>query len=602
MASAVNGLMTYSWAPAASAFTIWVCSLSEVTIMIVTCRQAGLERTAETNCSPSITGMFQSTQARSGTQPPSRTSRPSRPWPACCTSYPRPSRAALTIRRMARESSITSARTSVPLQRAVGGAAADDDPLPGVVDAEGGFSSAEEEPTVGPHEGADPAEDRLLGRQVEVDEDVAQVDHVERTHPRQRGGQVALARGHHAPQRRVDLPLGARPGEVPDEHRRRQPAVDLELAELPGPRPLDHLAGEVGRGDGDPARGVGQRVLEEHRDRVRLLPAGAGRRPDLQPLGRAAGRQQGGQHRRGEGGERVAVPEPRRLVRGQRLDDPAGRLRAGPGADRVDQLADVGQAHGAGDGQQPRLHQVLLARSEHDRALPVHQLAHPVEARRSEGHRRPPAGAVAAARAGETVGPVMRRVIASATRSSGSTSSAKPAVATAPGLPHTTEVAWSWTTTAPPASRMRPAPRRPSEPMPVSTTPRTAPSKVSTAERNSGSTAGRQKFSGGAWSRAVNRPRPFLRIRRWWSPGARCTVPGASGVPSTASTTVSGQSRSSRWANWRGDTRRARWHGRARARPVVTGRPVSALIFGVSCSRTLSIDWATLPTLAGLVT
>ena len=32
------------------------------------------------------------------------------------------------------------------------------------------------------------------------------------------------------------------------------------------------------------------------------------------------------------------------------------------------------------------------------------------------------------------------------------------------------------------------------------------------------------------------------------------------------------------------------------------GRPVSALIRGISCSRTLSIDWLTLPTLAGLVT
>src|SRR3712207_7104265 len=50
---------------------------------------------------------------------------------------------------------------------------------------------------------------------------------------------------------------------------------------------------------------------------------------------------------------------------------------------RSDQLADVGQAHRAGHGQQPRLDQVLLARGEHDRALPVHQLAHPV---RSEEH------------------------------------------------------------------------------------------------------------------------------------------------------------------------------------------------------------------------
>src|SRR4051794_438207 len=37
-ASAVNGLITYSWAPAARARTIWVCSLSAVTIMIVMAR------------------------------------------------------------------------------------------------------------------------------------------------------------------------------------------------------------------------------------------------------------------------------------------------------------------------------------------------------------------------------------------------------------------------------------------------------------------------------------------------------------------------------------------------------------------------------------
>ena len=66
---------------------------------------------------------------------------------------------------------------------------------------EGGLGGAEEEPAVGTHELADPAEDGLLGGQVEVDEDVAQVDHVERTHPGQRRGQVAQARRHHAPQR-----------------------------------------------------------------------------------------------------------------------------------------------------------------------------------------------------------------------------------------------------------------------------------------------------------------------------------------------------------------------------------------------------------------
>src|SRR3954466_2664923 len=207
--------------------------------MIVMARQAGLARTAETNCSPSITGMFQSTVTRSGTQPPARTSRPSRPSPAWFTSNPSFSRVPETIRRIARESSITRARTSGPLQWAVGGAAADDDPLPGVVHPERRLCRTEEQPAVGTHELAHPPEDRLLGGQVEVDEDVAQVDHVERADPRQRCGQVALARRHHPAQRRVDLPLGPRPREVPDQHRCGKPAVDLELAEPARPRALD---------------------------------------------------------------------------------------------------------------------------------------------------------------------------------------------------------------------------------------------------------------------------------------------------------------------------------------------------------------------------
>ena len=62
----MNGLITYSCAPAASARTIWPCSLSEVTIISVRARQAGLDRTAATNCSPSMTGMFQSMVHRSG--------------------------------------------------------------------------------------------------------------------------------------------------------------------------------------------------------------------------------------------------------------------------------------------------------------------------------------------------------------------------------------------------------------------------------------------------------------------------------------------------------------------------------------------------------
>src|SRR4051795_794847 len=137
--------------------------------------------------------MFQSTVTRSGTSPAARTSRPSRPSPAWLTSNPRFSRVPGRIGRIARESSITRARTAGPLQWAVGGAAADDDPLPGVVHPERRLCRTEEQPAVRTHEVTHPAEDRLLRGQVEVDEDVAQVHHVERPHAWQRSGQVALA-------------------------------------------------------------------------------------------------------------------------------------------------------------------------------------------------------------------------------------------------------------------------------------------------------------------------------------------------------------------------------------------------------------------------
>src|SRR3954467_9543531 len=293
---------------------------------------------------------------------------------------------------------------------------------------------------------------------------------------------------------------------------------------------------------------MGQRVLEQHRDRVRLLAAGAGGRPDLQALVRATRRQQRRHDGRGQRGERITVTEPGGLIGGERLDDAAGAVGGGAGADVLDELRDVAQALLPGDRQQSRLDEVLLARLEHDRALLVPERADPVEAGRGEGHRGPTATLTAGRRPGT---PARWRLIASGMRSSGRTSSAYPAWLTAPGMPQTTEVFWSWTSTVPPAARISPAPLRPSAPMPVRTTARTAPSKAVTAERKRESTAGRQKFSGGPWWSPVCGPLrgPADRTARWWSRGARWTVPGARGVPSEASTTRSGHNRSRRWAN-----------------------------------------------------
>ena len=55
--------------------------------------------------------------------------------------------------------------------------------------------------------------------------------------------------------------------------------------------------------------------------------------------------------------------------------------------------------------------------------------------------------------------------------SGGSTAEASPAAATAPGMPHTAELAASCARIVPPAATMRAAPSAPSRPMPDSTTP-----------------------------------------------------------------------------------------------------------------------------------
>src|SRR5205814_6735429 len=65
--SDVKGLMTYSCAPAASARTMWLCSLSVVTMTRVMSRSRASSRAAVTNSSPFMFGMFQSTSARFGT-------------------------------------------------------------------------------------------------------------------------------------------------------------------------------------------------------------------------------------------------------------------------------------------------------------------------------------------------------------------------------------------------------------------------------------------------------------------------------------------------------------------------------------------------------
>src|SRR4029450_4189247 len=172
--------MTYSCAPAASARTIWLCSLSVVTIISVIALYFVSRRTAETHSPPFIPGLFRSLSARSGTAS-SSSNRSSASWPLPASTTSNPSCRAMRARisRIARESSITSARIASSLSchadrrravsgsrraQAVGGGASGDHAVEPVVDADGGLGGAEEQPAVGLQQRADALQHRALRR------------------------------------------------------------------------------------------------------------------------------------------------------------------------------------------------------------------------------------------------------------------------------------------------------------------------------------------------------------------------------------------------------------------------------------------------------
>ncbi len=92
--------------------------------------------------------------------------------------------------------------------------------------------------------------------------------------------------------------------------------------------------------------------------------------------------------------------------------------------------------------------------------------------------------------------PARRLRIALPSRIGDSISSAIPARATEPGIPHTTLDSRSCTRTRPPASTMARLPASPSTPIPVSTTPSTESPRTAAADRKRTSAAGRQECSG----------------------------------------------------------------------------------------------------------
>src|SRR3546814_21106517 len=129
-------------------------------------------------------------------------------------------------------------------------------------------------------------------------------------------------------------------------------------------------------------------------------------------------------------------------------------LAVGPGAQRTDQLVEVGEAPPPRHRLQAVLDEVGLLGGDHEAGLLLEHGRHHLEVRRVHAARL-----------------MVCRCTQAAISPSGSTALHNPARATAPGIPHTTTVASSSATTVPPASTSTAPPFWPSFPIPVQITP-----------------------------------------------------------------------------------------------------------------------------------
>jgi hypothetical protein len=131
--------------------------------------------------------------------------------------------------------------------------------------------------------------------------------------------------------------------EVLDQQRDRQAALNFELAVDALACLLQHLARNVGRDNVDaPVVNPLAHFLEGHGKRIGLLSAGGSRTPDPDAPPHCAARKQGRDHC---GAELVGwnfVPEEKRLVRRQGLDNEARERGSRPQA--AHQLGMIGKA------------------------------------------------------------------------------------------------------------------------------------------------------------------------------------------------------------------------------------------------------------------
>ena len=119
-------------------------------------------------------------------------------------------------------------------------------------DPDHGFGGAQRQQAVGLEQPGKALEDAGLGVLVEIDQDVAAENHVERSEMRKVLQQIQLPVLDHGADIGIELPQLSDLREMLDQHLDRQAALDLELAEDAGLGFFQHALRQIGRDDLDP--------------------------------------------------------------------------------------------------------------------------------------------------------------------------------------------------------------------------------------------------------------------------------------------------------------------------------------------------------------
>src|SRR5680860_254726 len=347
----------------------------------------------------------------------------------------------------------------------------------------GGFRCAKHEIAVGGEPRSKAGEDRALSGFVEIDEHIPAEDHVE--HPER----LAIAEEIMRPELDLaadvgtDLPRVSDLVEIFDQERDRQAPLHLELTVEPLARLAERILDEIRGHDLDrPANQPAVPLGKLHAKRIGFLPGRRRRAPDPDAALSLPLRHKLRQHYVDEIMERHFVAEKMGLLYRHGLSNAGAqmmsvRLHHGEHEMRQGGKRELPQ-------QRPELafEHILLVLAEIEAGVLPQDSAHQAALMRL--HRRSPLISFATVWAIPT---------------GGRTAAQAPTEAAAPGMPHTTLEASSWAITLPPASAMARAPAAPSWPMPVSTTPSAAGPNVEATLANKGSTAGRQKWTGGSF-------------------------------------------------------------------------------------------------------